>query len=81
MSRGRLGSTWELANGSQSTSVTDADLTRQIEQLKRCEVIPEPVVKDLCQKAKEILIEEGNVQYVDSPVTVSSPRHMRLACS
>ena len=44
---------------------------RQIEQLRRCEVIPEPAVKDLCLKAKEILMEEGNVQYVDSPVTVS----------
>lgn len=44
---------------------------RQIEQLKRCETIPESAVKELCTKAKEILMEEGNVQYVDSPVTVS----------
>jgi hypothetical protein len=43
---------------------------RQIAQLKRCEVIPESAVKDVCLKAKEILMEEGNVQYVDSPVTV-----------
>ena len=39
-------------------------------QLKRCEIIPESAVKELCLKAKEILMEEGNVQYVDSPVTV-----------
>ncbi len=45
---------------------------RQIHQLNRCEVIPESAVKDLCLKAKELLMEEGNVQYVDSPVTVSS---------
>jgi hypothetical protein len=44
---------------------------RQIEQLKRCEIIPEAAVKEICLKAKEILMEEGNVQYVDSPVTVS----------
>lgn len=44
---------------------------RQIEQLRRCEPISEQQVKDLCMKAREILIEEGNVQYVDSPVTVS----------
>ena len=48
-----------------------ADGCRQIEQLKRCEIIPEAAVKDLCTKAKEILMEEGNVLYVDSPVTVS----------
>lgn len=45
--------------------------SRQIEQLKRCEPISEQQVKDLCLKAREILVEEGNVQYVDSPVTVS----------
>lgn len=49
----------------------DLRYNRQIEQLRRCEPISEQQVKDLCMKAREILIEEGNVQYVDSPVTVS----------
>ena len=43
---------------------------RQIEQLLRCEPISEEEVKRLCIKAREILIEEANVQVVDSPVTV-----------
>lgn len=47
-----------------------SDLDRQIEQLKRCEIIKESEVKALCAKAREILVEEGNVQRVDSPVTV-----------
>lgn len=47
-----------------------SDLDRQIEQLKRCEIIKENEVKVLCAKAREILVEEGNVQRVDSPVTV-----------
>lgn len=47
-----------------------SDLDRQIEQLKRCEIIKENEVKALCAKAREILLEEGNVQRVDSPVTV-----------
>lgn len=51
-----------------------SDLDRQIEQLKRCEIIKENEVKTLCAKAREILVEEGNVQRVDSPVTVSSSR-------
>lgn len=46
-------------------------LPRQIEQLRRCEIIKESEVKSLCSKAREILIEESNVQRVDSPVTVS----------
>lgn len=49
-----------------------SDLDRQIEQLKRCEIIQEAEVKALCAKAREILVEESNVQRVDSPVTVSS---------
>ena len=47
-----------------------SDLDRQIEQLKKCEIIKEAEVKALCAKAREILIEESNVQRVDSPVTV-----------
>lgn len=47
------------------------DLDRQIEQLRRCELIRENEVKALCAKAREILVEESNVQRVDSPVTVS----------
>lgn len=49
-----------------------SDLDRQIEQLKRCEIIKEAEVKALCAKAREILVEESNVQHVDSPVTVSA---------
>ena len=43
---------------------------RQIAQLIRCEIITEEEVNRLCIKAREILIEEANVQVVDSPVTV-----------
>ncbi|KAF3845818.1 hypothetical protein F7725_002896, partial [Dissostichus mawsoni] len=44
-----------------------SDLDRQIEQLRRCELIKENEVKALCAKAREILVEESNVQRVDSP--------------
>ena len=47
-----------------------SDLDRQIEQLKKCECIKESEVRDLCNKAREIFIEESNVQRVESPVTV-----------
>jgi serine/threonine-protein phosphatase 4 catalytic subunit len=42
----------------------------QIELLRKCELITEAEVRDLCNKAREILIEESNVQRVDAPVTV-----------
>ena len=46
------------------------DLDEQIEKLKRCELIKESEVKEICAKAREILVEEANVQRVDLPVTV-----------
>ncbi|XP_065832160.1 serine/threonine-protein phosphatase 4 catalytic subunit-like isoform X2 [Oscarella lobularis] len=46
-----------------------------IERLRRCEIITEVEVRTLCGKAREILIEEGNVQRVDSPVTVCGDIH------
>ena len=47
-----------------------SDLDRQIEQLRRCEHLKESEVKALCAKAREILVDESNVQRVDAPVTV-----------
>lgn len=59
----------------QSTTISCSDLDRQIEQLRRCEIIKESEVKSLCSKAREILIEESNVQRVDAPVTVCGDIH------
>jgi hypothetical protein len=50
--------------------VSVSDLDEQIERLKKCEYLKESEVKALCDKAREILIDESNVQRVDAPVTV-----------
>jgi len=41
-----------------------------IEQLKELKCLPEEDVKLLCEKAKEIIVEESNVQYVSAPVII-----------
>ena len=51
---------------------TTFDINQWIEQLKKCEYIKESEVKALCNRAKEILIQESNVVNVESPVTVST---------
>jgi serine/threonine-protein phosphatase 4 catalytic subunit len=50
-------------------------LDEQIERLKRCEYLKESEVKELCEKALEILVEESNVQRVDAPVTLCGDIH------
>ncbi|KAJ1910162.1 phosphoprotein phosphatase PP4 catalytic subunit [Tieghemiomyces parasiticus] len=52
-----------------------SDLDRQIQLLRNCEIITEAEVKELCYKAREILIEESNVQQVDAPVTICGDIH------
>mmetsp|Transcript_9225 Transcript_9225/g.13893 ORF Transcript_9225/g.13893 Transcript_9225/m.13893 type:complete len:320 (+) Transcript_9225:78-1037(+) len=55
--------------------VSISDLDEQIERLKRCEYLKESEVKALCDKAREILIDESNVQRVDAPVTICGDIH------
>jgi hypothetical protein len=53
-----------------SSSSGNSCLDDQIERLKRCEYLREGEVKALCLRAREILVDESNVQRVDAPVTV-----------
>jgi len=51
------------------------NLDKCIDQLYRCEILPEATVKQLCDKLKEVLIYESNVQNISSPVTVVGDVH------
>jgi hypothetical protein len=60
----------------RNRNVRGLQYPRAIQQLRACRPIPENQVRELCYKARELLIEEGNVVGVDAPVTVcmlSSP--------
>ena len=59
---------------SSLTSGGNSCLDEQIERLKRCEYLREGEVKALCLRAREILVDESNVQRVDAPVTVRDQR-------
>ncbi|TSP90473.1 Serine/threonine-protein phosphatase 2A catalytic subunit alpha isoform [Bagarius yarrelli] len=51
------------------------ELDQWIEQLNECKQLSENQVKFLCEKAKEILSKESNVQEVRCPVTVCGDVH------
>ena len=63
------------ANLSSSPSYHTSDLDDQIARLRRCEFLKESEVKILCQKAREILIDESNVQCLKAPVTICGDIH------
>ena len=50
-------------------------LASAISELRACRAIPESQVRQLCHKARELLIEEGNVVQVDAPVTICGDIH------
>ncbi|CAA0808878.1 Serine/threonine-protein phosphatase PP2A-3 catalytic subunit [Striga hermonthica] len=54
---------------------THGNLDEQISQLMQCKPLSEPEVRGLCEKAKEILMDESNVQPVKSPVTICGDIH------
>lgn len=56
-------------------SSSSSDLDHQIEQLRRCETIKESEVRILCAKARELLANEGNVQRVETPITICGDIH------
>lgn len=51
------------------------DLDQWIEQLMECKQLAEPQVRQLCEKARDILSHESNVQDVKCPVTVCGDVH------
>ena len=55
------------------------NLDEQIEQLRNCQFITEIEVKMLCEKAKELLQTENNVQYINSPLTICGDIHGQFA--
>jgi serine/threonine-protein phosphatase 6 catalytic subunit len=52
-----------------------ASLDNWIEQLMRCECLPEDDIQVLCLQVKSLLMEESNVQPVSCPVTVCGDIH------
>lgn len=65
------------APATPAVQLTNGDLDRFMDQLlsESCKPLSEEEVKSLCEKAREILMEESNVQAVNCPVTVSGDIH------
>jgi len=55
--------------------MSDCDIDKYLSRLSDCKPLSETEVKLLCNKAREILVEESNVQSVRCPVTVCGDIH------
>ncbi|KAH6608071.1 hypothetical protein Trco_004384 [Trichoderma cornu-damae] len=53
----------------------NAGLDEWLEEAKQCHYLPERAMKELCERVKEILMEESNIQPVCTPVTVCGDIH------
>ncbi|EDQ92421.1 uncharacterized protein MONBRDRAFT_35497 [Monosiga brevicollis MX1] len=51
------------------------DLDRHIATLRNCEIIPEHDVRLVCDKAREILLAEGNIVHIGAPITICGDIH------
>ena len=51
------------------------DADKWIEQLRACQHLPEADMKTLCERVRNILLEESNIQPVSSPVTICGDIH------
>ena len=52
-----------------------SELDELLKVLAKGEAISEQAIKGLCAKARELFIQEGNVQRVDAPVTICGDIH------
>lgn len=43
--------------------------------VRGCQYLPEPDLKHLCEMVKELLMEESNIQPVNTPVTICGDVH------
>ncbi|KAK3409703.1 hypothetical protein EUGRSUZ_J01802 [Eucalyptus grandis] len=64
-----------MSSDSLSSSHSHAGIDGHVSQLLQCKPLSEQQVRVLCEKAKEILMEEDNVQPVKSPVTICGDIH------
>lgn len=61
-----------MSSGSSSSC---GDPSSWISQLRQCKYLPEKEIKSLCDAVRNILIEESNIQPVQSPITVCGDIH------
>jgi serine/threonine-protein phosphatase 4 catalytic subunit len=54
------------------------DLDRTIDRLRRCELIPESDIKDICMKARYLLLGDDNVLCLSSPLTLCGDIHAQF---
>jgi serine/threonine-protein phosphatase PP1-1 len=53
----------------------NSGLDEWLEEAKQCHYLPEKIMKELCEKVREILLEESNIQPVCTPVTICGDIH------
>ena len=56
------------------------DLEACIQQLLRKQLLHEALLREICEKTKEVLMRESNVVHISAPVTVVGDIHGFVPC-
>ena len=64
-----------LGLGFRTTVMAPFDLDACIQQLLRKQLLHEALLREICEKTKEVLMRESNVVHVSAPVTVVGDIH------
>jgi hypothetical protein len=59
----------------ETPSTKEYPLDEWIQKVRECQYLPEEDLKKLCELVKSFLLEESNVQPVNSPVTICGDIH------
>jgi serine/threonine-protein phosphatase 2A catalytic subunit len=68
----------EISAEAVESNISSVDLEKWIEKLYSCKPLTEKEVKQLCDKARETLMDESNVQPVKAPVTICGDIHGQI---
>lgn len=64
-----------IINNQSNSMQSLPELEKILEKLFKCELLDESTIKSLCEKCKEVLINEANITNINCPVTVCGDVH------
>lgn len=73
--RAHVAESWQTDRTFRTLDMAPFDLDACIQQLLQKQLLHEALLREICEKTKEVLMRESNVVHVSAPVTVVGDIH------